>query len=166
MEKIIQIFGLQRSGTNFLHWSLHNNFINIKKIDYSISEPNIIGNIEGMAKFGKPQSIKHLYPTLEYSDDIIGIYKDYDDWLESVKKSGHLLNIEKAPYVYNNWLEEFKNINEDNKLLIHYNEFVENYEKTMILISNKFNLEVKDEIIFPEYYMNKGGQMTNVKFRY
>ena len=54
----IQIFGLQRSGTNFLHWTLNNNFILDEKIDYSISNSDIKGNIKGMAKYNQPQSMK------------------------------------------------------------------------------------------------------------
>jgi len=160
----IQIFGLQRSGTNFLHWTLNNNFILDEKIDYSLSNDNVKGNIKGMARYNQPQSIKHLYPTFEYSNYIIGIYKNFDNWFNSAKKSKHLVDINMAKDIHKSWLDKFDSLPNQKKILLNYEEFVNKYETKIMEISNKFNLKINNPIIFPKYEMNKGGEMTNKKF--
>jgi len=162
----IQVFGLQRSGTNFMEWSLINNF---KDLDYKIIpyyESEFLGNIEGMAQFNRPQSIKHLLPVMDYSDYVIGIYKDFDSWLVSVKKSGHIKNHNLSEKIHNEWLNKFNELPKKKSILINHSEMVKNYEETLLSISNKFKINLNDNIIYPENKMNKKAQQTNIKYEF
>ena len=77
----IQVYGMQGSGTNFLEYSLRNNFIDLE-YDGTLSA---VGNVKGDERFGVQQSLKHTLPNRDNGKALI-IYRDYEEWNYSVKK--------------------------------------------------------------------------------
>ena len=53
----VRVFGLQGSGTNFVEWTVQNNFNGLE-----LSIENVIRNVDGDVHFGKNQNLKHCYP--------------------------------------------------------------------------------------------------------
>lgn len=81
MKNTIQVFGLPRSGTNFLEWSIIEYFDGIKYVNiYEICD------VSGLNIFGNNAAVKHSLPKLKYSDHIVVIYKDFEKWSKSYKK--------------------------------------------------------------------------------
>lgn len=150
MKNTIQVYGLPRSGTNFLEWTLMEYFKNFnyknfyKKCD--VKHLNI---------YNKKVATKHSYPSFEFSDKIIVIYKDYDKWNKSYRKWS---NNNGSMEIWKNYLNKSKELNSDNCIIISHDELYNNYKNNIILFSKKFNLVLKDKpIIKPDGYFNKGG---------
>ena len=81
MLNTIQVFGLPRSGTNFLEWSIVNY---IDNIDYENKYQAC--DVMGLKKYGKRISLKHSLPTHNHSKYVIVIYKDFEKWSKSYKR--------------------------------------------------------------------------------
>tara|TARA_Y100001972_G_C7645185_1_gene324196 strand:+ start:397 stop:870 length:474 start_codon:yes stop_codon:yes gene_type:complete len=149
----IQVFGLPRSGTNFIEWSLKNNF------------KNIFYNNLYMDYKNKQISVKHYFPSFIYSDYVIIIYKEYNPWLISMKKDG------KHPSEwpeYEQFLKVANSLPKDKTIIIEHTWAVENYFQLLDLISEKFNFELIDNPTQPKYRLNKLGakaSQTNLIFQ-
>jgi hypothetical protein len=88
----IQVYGLPRSGTNFIEWTLRNNFYNV---DYN----NIAATNEVKGSGPHETLLKHNYPTLDNSDGVIVIYKEFDEWKRSLKRAGMYLLIDEEAHL-------------------------------------------------------------------
>lgn len=157
----IQVFGLQRSGTNYMEWTLKYNFENI---DYK--NIYIDGNIPGYIRYKERQIVKHTWPTLDYSDFCIIIYKNFNDWKKSMikYKKEDFIDIK----IYNEFIEKSKKLNKNKTLIFEHKYVVNNYIKTIDKISEKFNIKKNKNIIIPEYRVNSYGanvEMTKIKFK-
>ena len=135
----IQVFGLPRSGTNFIEYTIQFNLVGVeyeKLFDY----PNVKG--DNMNKKNK-QSVKHLYPTLEYSDYAIIIYRDYVEWDSAVKRIGWDLDISFDEYL------KYINIGyclpEDKRVIVNHRWVVENYSEFLDMLVDKFGVVVKED---------------------
>jgi len=150
MKNTIQVFGLPRSGTNFLEWSIVEYFDNIKyENNYKVCD------VEGLNKHNKHVALKHSLPTLKYSDYIIVIYKNFERWSKSYKKWSRESPKKK---IWENYLESAHKLDSERCLIILHEELFINYEDTIKKISKKFNLALKDKpIIKPDGYFNRGG---------
>lgn len=165
MKNIIEVFGLQRSGTNFLQWTLKNNFKNLNYINYTEHTSGVLGDIQGMAKYQQPQSIKHLTPTLDYSQFIIGIYKPLPKWVESSFRTNHLRDISKAELIHTNWLNDFKALDPNRTILFEHSYITQNYNECLSLIAEKFNVELIEKIIQPSYRFDRENRQTSIPFK-
>jgi len=150
VKNTIQIFGLPRSGTNFLEWSIIEYFDNIKyENKYKICD------VEGLNRYNHIIALKHSFPTLDHSDYIIVIYKDFEKWSKSYKKWSKQ---EPKKEIWENYLNTANKIDNKRCLIISHEELVYNYEEIIKKISKKFNLSLKDKLIIkPDGYFNRGG---------
>ena len=166
VKNTVQVYGLPRSGTNFVEWALINNFYHIQYANYDCYDFNpIIPR--------KKWAIKHsLEPNFYYSDNLIIIFKPIEEYLISYKKwntNKYDENVVKSTYnsymkYVNNLYENYKN----NVLLINYNDAYNFYEKFITDINYKFKLHIKEKIIKPENRLDKGGakvRQTSRKFK-
>jgi hypothetical protein len=142
---IIGVFGLPRSGTNFMEWSLNNNFkdIEVPKRDFKRNdvEPFI------------PKAIhtKHCYPNLDGIDGCVVIYKKFDEWVESLNRFKKTMWF---PYQLSSWESYIYKANllpKDKCLILEHSSVVLNYEETMLNICSKFGCELKEDWKFPIY---------------
>lgn len=162
MRNKVQVFGLQRSGTNFLEWSLRNNF------DINYQNISSIGNVKGDMWYGKNQSLKHCLPTLEHSDYAIVIWRDYDKWNNSVQRAFPHCNYTKTNwYQYITHSYNFANENYGKVMLVEHKWAVENYETMLKAMGKLFQIELKKDWRQPTNYMNRDGgiTMSNSEFR-
>jgi len=153
MKNTIQVFGLPRSGTNFLEWSI------VEYFDSIIYENKYqTCDIEGLNKHNKLIALKHSYPSLDNSDYVIVIYKDFEKWSKSYKKWSKR---EVKKEIWENYLNITNKIDNKRCLIISHDELVYNYEEIIKKISKKFNLTLKDKsIVKPDGYFNKGGSKS------
>ena len=157
MKNKIQVFGLQRSGTNFIEWTLRNNFMDLK-YDGSISS---IGNVKGDMWFGQNQSLKHCLPTLEHSDYAIIIWRDYDEWITSVNRAFPHCEYRKSDWY--RWITYAYNFGMENKgkvMIVEHKWVVQNYEIFLKAVSKLFNTQLKKDWVQPMNYMNRDGGIT------
>ena len=161
----IQVFGLHRSGTNFLEWSLNNNFKGINYKRYTEYDKLIKGNYKGLTRFNDFISLKHTKPTLDYCDYIIATYKPLDEWISSVNRSRHLKNKKECIESYNKWLEDIDKI-PSNKIILKTNkEWITNYKDLLEEISTKFDVILNDTIKIPEFRFGTNMDLTNKPFK-
>jgi len=136
----IQVYGMQRSGTNFLEWSLKNNFVDLE-YDGTTSS---IGNVKGDERWGIPQSLKHTLPNLDNGKALI-IQRDYEEWNQSVKSkfpSCHY-TLKDYTYYYNTPFRE--NWHQDDYILVNHRWCVKNYYTLLIGISGRFGCKISED---------------------
>jgi len=156
----IQVYGLQKSGTNFIEWTLIHNFS--VKYDSSIS---VIGNVEGDQRFGEAQSLKHCYPNLNNGSPLI-IQRDYDIWNHSISRAYPKCNFtrEVYNYYYNTPIRE--NWDNSEYLLIKHEWAVKNYSELLELISKRFNCEYRENWKQPMKRTSNDGGKTLIRTPY
>jgi hypothetical protein len=147
MKNTVQIYGLPRSGTNFLEWSIMNNF-------HDIVYRNYIETTEIKEIPRNKVSVKHQLPSYKYSDKIIVIYKKWDEFIKSYKKWA---NKEISRDAYDTYIKKAKSMNPKRTIIFEHSWLVENYEQGMRTVAEKFNLKIKDKIIQPNRRLDKGG---------
>lgn len=162
LRNIVQVYGLPRSGTNLMEWSLTNLFKNIGYINlYKKCD------VKGLKGYNKNISLKHSYPTLDFSDKCIIVIKDLDEWKKSYLKWSKLESVEDS--IYHDYIKIAKSLNSKNSIIINHKDLVNNFEKTIKLISKKLNIKLSHTpIVRPINYLDKGGSeskpMKNRKF--
>jgi len=161
----IQVFGLHRSGTNFLEWSLQNNFVDLNYIRYTEYDRLIKGDYKGLTKYNEYNSLKHTTPNLKHSPYIIAIYKPLNEWLTSITKSNHLVNKKEAIESYYKWKDDINKVPNGYKILTSHKVWVEDYYNLMELISLKFKAKLKPDINFPNYKLGKDINLTSQPFK-
>lgn len=157
---IIQIFGLQGSGTNFLEWTIMNNFEGL------IYEPGKkeVRNVKGDVWFGKRQNLKHCYPILDNIDLALIIKRPFDEWINSDKIKNSLYNREIYDYYYDTPFRE--NWSDDKFIILDHHWCVRNYYSMLELISNKSGASIRKDWNQPEFRFNTGRKMLNTKYKY
>jgi len=166
----VQVIGMYKSGTNFVEWSLNNNFEDIDYRDISrrmrrtricpvtresLPEPKI-------GEWGQLIAIKHLFPGLDITwNNTIAIYREFDVWANSMKEY-----TEKDDTVFNIPLQEgwdnwWKGINEqldpERTIVVEHSWAVKNYSDFMNLIVDKFGYTLKKDFRAPSFRLDKGG---------
>lgn len=154
----IQVYGLPRSGTNFIEWTLRNNFVDVY---YNIT-PEHINDVEGSAPYWT--DAKHCYPNLNHSEYAIVIYKEYDEWLKSIKRMGWVLNVSKE--THQKYIETALKLDADKVIVVEHKWAVDNYYNLLDNISNKFGVKLVDNPIQPikKVDMDAGISLTNVDY--
>ena len=147
----IQVFGLPRSGTNFIEWTLRNNF------GMDVSPMHEIQNdVEG--SFPYWTDFKHGYPTLSHSQFAVVIWKDYDEWKESIKRQGWVYQVSKE--THQKYIDKGIELGE-NCIVVNHRWAVENYNELLNTISSKFGVKLVDNPIQPNKRIDMIGQLTN-----
>tara|TARA_R110000803_G_scaffold50108_1_gene104103 strand:- start:721 stop:1191 length:471 start_codon:yes stop_codon:yes gene_type:complete len=114
-DMIIQVYGLHRSGTNYIEYLIRNN---IKNNNYERKE--------AYNEFtGQLDSLKHCYPDINAAKYHICIFKPLNQWLLSHEKYTPK-KINNPVQTYVEWESIFKGFayKNPNVVLIDYNEFI------------------------------------------
>lgn len=115
-EVLVQVWGLHRSGTNFVEYILRNNIRN-----------NNYERREVRSQFhGKRDALKHTYPDITKAKYHICIYKNEEQLIESHDRYGmkKLINPKDDYYTWVKLATEFKNNYPNRVALINYNDFL------------------------------------------
>ena len=142
MRNFVQVFGLPRSGTNFIEWTLNNNFIGVDYKNIYVNTPT------------RRIPVKHTLPNLNYSDFIIVIYKDKTNWEESMRKDSKAL---KEWPNYDTFLKVASELPRDKTIIVEHKWAYENYFLLLNKIVEKTGLTLINNPIQPKGYFNKGG---------
>ena len=142
----IQVWGLHRSGTNFVEWLIRNN---IKNNNYERREAR-------SAFHGKQDALKHCYPDITRAQYHICIYKPIEEWLEShdrytMKK---LIDPRDAYWKWINLSMVMKEQYPDNVLLVNFNDFIG--KELYYFRAQGWDIEYKDIWQVPMKRMGKG----------
>lgn len=158
----IQVFGLPRSGTNFVEWTLMNNF---EEIQYS----NIyaICNVYGIEMYRT--AVKHNLPCFKYSDKIIVIYKDYDKWIDSFRRDNRKFIRKADPkQIWKKYYDHALALPEEKTIIVNHTWAVKNYNEFLELIKKKFKFKLIENPVQPEIRTDGGGagcQLSGEKFK-
>jgi len=151
----IQVYGLPRSGTNFVEWSLKNNFVDLEYNNY-YSKPEIKSIPRTKV------AIKHNFPSLDNSEFSIVIYKEWESFSLSYSRWAKK-EIEKS--IYDLYLKKAHELDKDKTIIFEHSWLCLNYRSGMEMISEKFGIKLKEKINQPENVLNKAGanskQMKN-----
>lgn len=154
----IQVYGLRRSGTNFIESIVLNNF------DNNYNTVIVKQNIDKKhLKYGCKVSLKHTLPTFKYSEFIILVYKPYEEWKKSMEK---IYKKQSFYIVWEKFHEKINDIYNDKVIVVDWYEAATNQKEFINHISEKFKLDV-DQIIFPpkkKMDRSKGDRVTNKNF--
>lgn len=161
MKNKIQVFGLQCSGTNFVEWSLLNNF---EGLDYQWNLSSI-GDVKGDMFYGTQQSLKHCYPNNYQSDVSLIIERDFESWNTSVKK-----NFPQCSYTKKDWDNYYDLVYREGWMAPHFLHFgydwvVQNYEDFLYIIERRlrswdYDISVKPNWVQPKMRLKRDGGRT------
>jgi hypothetical protein len=159
MKNTVQIFGLPKSATNFMEWTILNNFVDV-----------VYKNI-----YLTWHAYKHSTPTLDYSEYSIIIYKEYPIWEKSMKRyfihrpaparrwksTWRIAGLADLQDVWNHYYGPFINnlhdLPQDRIMLLNHRIVVNNYFEVVEEIHDKFNIKPVDSPVQPEYRLNFAG---------
>lgn len=122
-NNIVQVYGLQKSGTNFIEWTLRNNFPDLEYDGLLWG----LGEVPGDEKYRQIQSLKHLLPKRDKGKALI-IRRNFDDWYYSIKK--HFPNCYYNRHVYDFYYDTpyREDWHTDEYMIIDHSWAVQNYE--------------------------------------
>lgn len=156
MKKLI-IYGLPRTGTNYLEYLVLNNL----KCEYK----TIFRKKSKYFEYdeGSKVSLKHTKPKIiKDCNCYILVLKNREQFLISAKK-WRWYDSETLNEVYNNMLADYKRFYLNNKekcLIIFHENLINNEEKFIKTISDKFNIEMNEKFVKTDMRMNKDGGKT------
>jgi len=158
----VRVFGLQGSGTNFVEWTVMNNF---NGLGLSI-EKKAIRNVEGDVHYGKTQNLKHCYPINDSDFFNIIIQRDFDEWINSNHVQSSNYTKETYNYYYDTPIREKWDTKD--YILVNHRWCVLNYYDFLKLISQKTNCDIKEHWEQPKYKMaiSNGKKMTKTPYEY
>jgi len=153
-RNLVQVFGLPRSGTNFIEWTLNNNF-------YGINYINLYQkcNTKGLSEYRKHVALKHSYPTLDYSDYAIVIFKEYKNWVDSIKRgSSRGKSRGSAPLkTYDEYLKRAQSLDQGRTLIVQFTQSYNNYGYLITQISDLVKIAPVVDFKQPQHRLNRGG---------
>lgn len=152
-KNLVQVYGLPRSGTNFMEWTLKNNF---SGIDYK-NLYSTTGLISKPIKSGK-YSLKHTYPNLIHSKFAIVIYKEYNEWCKSFKKAYPDNHPDKK--IYDTFLRKARELPREKVIVIEFRNAYRNYEEFIYRLSKMIGIEPNKKIKKPKNKLDRGGANT------
>lgn len=155
MDNLIQVYGLRRSGTNFIEWSLVNNFsnVNYKNVRKSCNVPG--------SDYGSNIALKHSFPSLKHSKFAIVIFKEYEEWTKSILRAYDQSKI-LSRKDYNTYLKKAKDLDQDRTIIIEHRDALENYVSLLNNIQDKFNITLNSNIKFPTKRLNRSGAKASM----
>ena len=157
LRNTIQVYGLPRSGTNFIEWSLVENF---RYIRYeNIYEQCAIKEVRRwLPKDDDTIAVKHQYPSFDHANKIIVIYKDWGVWIESFNRWAQTHGNNSFPRkIYDNYLKVAESLDPERTMILQHSHSVKNFSSVMHSISEKFGLITRPELKQPMLVLDKGG---------
>lgn len=157
IKNTIQVYGLPRSGTNFIEWSLVKNF---RYIRYeNIYEQCEIKEVRRwLPKEDATIAVKHQYPSFEHANKVIVIYKEWDVWIDSFNRWAQAHKENTFPKkIYDNYLSVAESLDPERTMILQHSHAVDNFNLVMHTISEKFNLIARPELRQPTLVLDKGG---------
>jgi hypothetical protein len=150
----LQVYGLPRSGTNFIEWSIINNFIGVKynPMNLPIDIPEL-----RVCKNRTITAAKHTLPNLKAAPFALAIYKDYEEWIKSLEKNRMITGEEQI--AYQKFMDAANSLDPTKCLILNHKWCVENYEECLKKISEFFKIELKKEIEIPRNHFGMNGAM-------
>lgn len=148
----IQVFGLPRSGTNWIEWTLKNNFVDV---EYNLMH-EVINDVEGSYPYWT--EYKHSYPNLTNCSNAIVIWKPYEEWLESIKRQGWVFEVTKE--THQNYINKGIELG-DKALVIEHGWAVKNYHMLLDTIMYRFGVKIVDNPIQPMKRIDMSGILLN-----
>lgn len=150
----IQVYGLPRSGTNFVEWSLVNNFENLEyKNVYNFCEIQEYPK-KALLPYSNKIVEKHNYPKLEICNFAIVIFKKWDLFSDSYYRwAGSRL----PKQIYDRFLDKANDLDKSKIIIFEHTWLVENYAEGLRMISDKFSIKLKDKIAQPKNELDKSG---------
>lgn len=152
MKKSIQVYGLPRSGTNYLEYLIRNNIDCNYTNEYKENSPYF--------EFRTKVALKHTKPDESYADYHVIILKKSGNFINSYvnwKKCNRNEAIETYKKAINDYLKFYKD-NINSCIIIFHEDLINNENIFIEKLKDKFNLKQKtNEIICTEKRMNKSG---------
>lgn len=170
--KIIKIYGLQRSGTNYLSTLLQKNFdvevwMNLGGwkhgfINKNPSKDEIFNNTDYLTKLKyKDEYIIDLFSNKQVN--FLCIVKNPYNWLISYKK---FLDLTKKKFELVNsvnlWNDIYLNYINNDITIIRYEDLLNNFNKTLLLIKDKYDLKSKTKNFINENKVLKRNADKNI----
>lgn len=128
-NNIVQVYGMQRSGTNFLEWTLRYNF---PDLNYDGS-PWEVGEVPGDERYGMKQSLKHCLPRRDRGKALI-IERDFEEWNKSIKDNFPKCKYTKEIYDFYYDTPFRENWHTDDYIMVNHRWAVENYKMLLEMI--------------------------------
>ena len=144
----IQVFGLPSSGTNFIEWTLNNNFVDINYQNLYTTWGAILDKSSdpdcflSSGTYSRSIAVKHGFPTLDYSPFAIIIYKKYETWKDSFMKR----KIDVPPFFllkshYDEYLHRANMLPAEKTIIIEHCVAVKDYFTLLNRIAGNFNVK-------------------------
>ena len=155
-KNTVQIYGLPRSGTNFLEWSVLNNF---KYVRYkNFYEDCTIDELRACLQIDDPSiAVKHQRPSLQYSNRVIVIHREWRNWIPDFQEWAGAASLNFTKRVYDDYLDSARLLPKKNVLMISHEWMVMNFGKAIARIEKKFDLKRKPELVQPMNILDQGG---------
>lgn len=150
----LQIYGLPRSGTNFIEWTIKNNYIGIKH--EQTNAPIDIHELS-VCKNRTITSAKHTLPNLKIAPYALAIYKDFEEWVKSLQKVRMITGEEEI--AYQKFMDAARSLDPDKCFILNHKWCVQNYEECLEKMAKFFNIELKKDIIIPKNRFGMNGEM-------
>lgn len=156
----VRIYGLPRSGTNFLEYLIRNNTDCIYEYDYKKGDEYLGWSSE--------IAIKHCCPN---DDDNLDIYliivKNKSSFIESYKKwDKYNYSHRDISNMYEKAIDDYIKFKQDypSKVeIIPYEKLVGNEAKYLKILSYKFGFNINDKIDIPKKKMSRDGGISLTK---
>lgn len=168
---MITIYGLPRTGTNYLEFLVRNNL----DIEYENKLVNKENTYLPNYRLSDKVSIKHSNPNLFNNDKVIIIIKEFPNFKNSFKKwhgkTTPKLTDNEIKEMYeislNDYLKYYDN-NKKNMIIIFFEDLLNNETIIIKKIGEKFNIKTNEKIIKTNKKMeaNAGKTVLKTKFKF
>lgn len=150
----LQVYGLPRSGTNFIEWSIKTNFIGVKygQMNVPIDIPEL-----RVCKNRTITSAKHTLPNLKLAPYALVIHKDFDEWVKSLERNRMITGEEEI--AYQKFMDAANSLDPTKCLIFNHKWCVKNYEECLKKIAEFFKIELKKDFITPKNRFGMNGKM-------
>ena len=150
-KNTIQVFGLPRSGTNFIEWSIQQY---LQGIFYENKYQPC--NVPWLCEYGKNVALKHSFPNLNHSEYAIIIYKNFASWKKNYNIRCRRNTITQEEF--NSYIDISFTLPFDKVITINHEYACMNYQEVIRNISDFFNIPLKsNKIVQPNGYMDRAG---------
>ena len=154
----IQIYGLPRTGTNYVEFLIKNNLDNnYKSMHSKVQKPK---NVEDSYIKTSFIATKHCKPNIELGENFIIVLKESGNFISSFKKWRRFSENEIIDIYLRGIADYIKFFNkfESKVIIVFHEDILGNEEKFIDLVSKKFNIDkLSNEIITTDLIMNRSG---------
>jgi len=182
--KYIKLYGIQRSGTNFVQVLFRQNFVDVRVFDNTFGwkhgKPLTINGMEKwMDKKNRRQKLGDLFSKIRKNQCLYPcvIIKNPYSWYQSIKKWSSKyggFHIERSYANYNKVYKSYKDLYEGkyknegiycDAFILKYEDLLRNTKKKVTEVSNQFGINMKGKFIVPtKVYQSKTFTEQRKKF--